>query len=89
MGILYPVVTFNAWIDQRTGDGDDDYCIRRGGTCLVGGAEIKFTRGREFIESAKWLNMMEKRLELSKHLLKEDGVILSIPKFSIPSAGLV
>ena len=69
MGILYPVVTFNAWIDQRTGDGDDDYCIRRGGTCLVGGAEIKFTRGREFIESAK--------------------CSLSIPKFSIPSAGLV
>jgi len=35
----------------------------------------KFIDENDSYRHAKWLNMMEKRLELSKHLLKEDGVI--------------
>jgi len=35
----------------------------------------RFIDENDSYRHAKWLNMMEKRLELSKHLLKEDGVI--------------
>jgi len=35
----------------------------------------KFIDENDAYRHAKWLNMMEKRLELAKHLLKEDGVI--------------
>lgn len=35
----------------------------------------KFIDENDSYRHAKWLNMMEKRLELAKHLLKEDGVI--------------
>lgn len=35
----------------------------------------KFIDENDSYRHAKWLNMMEKRLELSKNLLKEDGII--------------
>lgn len=35
----------------------------------------KYIDENDSYRHAKWLNMMEKRLELAKHLLKEDGVI--------------
>lgn len=39
---------------------------------------------------AKWLNMMEKRLELAKHLLKEDGVIfISIGEQEVSNLNLL
>ena len=38
--ILYLVATLYAGTDWGTGDGNDDYCVGRGGVGIVGGAKI-------------------------------------------------
>ncbi|PIZ65890.1 restriction endonuclease [Candidatus Roizmanbacteria bacterium CG_4_9_14_0_2_um_filter_39_13] len=50
----------------------------------------KFIDDNDSYRHAKWLNMMEKRLELSKHLLKEDGVIfISIGEQEVANLNLL
>lgn len=50
----------------------------------------KFIDENDSYRHAKWLNMMEKRLELSKHLLKEDGVIfISIGEQEVSNLNLL
>ena len=50
----------------------------------------KFIDENDSYRHAKWLNMMEKRLELSKHLLKEDGVIfISIGEQEVANLNLL
>lgn len=50
----------------------------------------KFIDENDSYKHAKWLNMMEKRLELSKHLLKEDGVIfISIGEQEVSNLNLL
>jgi adenine-specific DNA-methyltransferase len=50
----------------------------------------KFIDENDSYRHAKWLNMMEKRLELAKHLLKEDGVIfISIGEQEVSNLNLL
>jgi len=50
----------------------------------------KFIDENDSYRHAKWLNMMEKRLELSKHLLKENGVIfISIGEQEVSNLNLL
>jgi len=50
----------------------------------------KFVDENNSFRHAKWLNMMEKRLELAKHLLKEDGVIfISIGEQEVSNLNLL
>ena len=50
----------------------------------------KFIDENDSYRHAKWLNMIEKRLELSKHLLKEDGVIfISIGEQEVANLNLL
>lgn len=50
----------------------------------------KFIDENDSYRHAKWLNMMEKRLELSKHLLKENGVIfISIGEQEVANLNLL
>ena len=50
----------------------------------------KFIDENDSYRHAKWLNIMEKRLELSKHLLKEDGVIfISIGEQEVANLNLL
>lgn len=50
----------------------------------------KFIDENDSYRHAKWLNMMEKRLELSKHLLKEDGIIfISIGEQEVANLNLL
>ena len=50
----------------------------------------KFIDENDSYRHAKWLNMMEKRLELSRHLLKEDGVIfISIGEQEVSNLNLL
>ena len=50
----------------------------------------KFIDENDSYRHAKWLNMIEKRLELSKHLLKEEGVIfISIGEQEVANLNLL
>lgn len=50
----------------------------------------KFIDENDSYRHAKWLNMMEKRLELAKHLLKEEGVIfISIGEQEVSNLNLL
>jgi adenine-specific DNA-methyltransferase len=50
----------------------------------------KFIDENDSYKHAKWLNMMEKRIELSKNLLKEDGVIfISIGEQEVSNLNLL
>ncbi|MFH1402446.1 MAG: site-specific DNA-methyltransferase [Patescibacteria group bacterium] len=50
----------------------------------------KFIDENDSYRHAKWLNMIEKRLELSKHLLKEDGIIfISIGEQEVANLNLL
>lgn len=50
----------------------------------------KFIDENDSYRHAKWLNMIEKRLELSKHLLKENGVIfISIGEQEVSNLNLL
>jgi len=50
----------------------------------------KFIDENDSYRHAKWLNMMEKRLDLAKHLLKEDGVIfISIGEQEVSNLNLL
>jgi len=50
----------------------------------------KFIDENDSYRHAKWLNMMEKRLELARHLLKEDGVIfISIGEQEVSNLNLL
>ena len=52
--ILYLVATLYTRTHWWTGNGDDDYCVRRDWIGFVGGAEIRgFVSGREFMDSVK------------------------------------
>jgi adenine-specific DNA-methyltransferase len=50
----------------------------------------KFIDENDSYKHAKWLNMMEKRIELSKNLLKEDGIIfISIGEQEVSNLNLL
>lgn len=50
----------------------------------------KFIDENDSYRHAKWLNMMEKRLELAKHLLKKDGVLfISIGEQEVSNLNLL